>query len=449
MKHFQHFLLIIALLGTLASCKKDTGQDVALVTLTVQSSFDAENTTYGFGLEKNEVTITNLSTNQSLKATANAAGIATFNNISPGNYSIASSLAVSAADYNSKAGTNVQDAVVYNGTIGSQSVIQTTQADVTLKVGRVGDFVIKQIYYAGSNAVNGAIFRDQFFEIYNNSNQTLYADSLYFAQVMGVSSLASAVDQSKGFYLPNGQYDWTKSIGLNNTAANTGYIYAKTLFRIPGTGKQYPLEPGKSIVIAATALNHQIPFTGADGKAISVKDPTLTIDLSKADFEVYLGNIPGVNPLASDIDNTGVTNVTVIDNGGNRDLILDNLGRDGLVIFKTAADVTKWPAYPAPDVTSLTSSTKTNIQIPLNVVIDGVGLQHAVIASRTPKRMPDLIDAGETYVNGGSYSSQSVVRKTSKTVSGRVVLKDSNNSTNDFGNLTKADPSKQASSFIN
>ncbi|MES2416675.1 MAG: DUF4876 domain-containing protein [Bacteroidota bacterium] len=449
MKQIKYLFLITILLGALASCKKDKSNDVTLLKLDVKTTFDDENATFGFGLDKAEVTVINLVTNQSTKATSNASGTATFNNLSPGNYKITVVLTVAAADYNAKAGTNVQEDIIYNGTISSQSITQNTQANVMLKVGRVGDFVIKQIYYAGSNAANGAIFRDQFFEIYNNSNETLYADSLYFAQVMGMSAASSGIDLSKGFYQSNGQYDWTKSVGMNNPKANTDYIYAKTMFMIPGTGKQYPLAPGKSIIIAATALNHQAPYIGATGNPITVKDPSLTIDLSKADFEVYLGDVPGVNPLASDLDMPAVTNVKVIDNGSGRDLIIDNLGRDGLVIFKTAADVTKWPAYATPDVTTITPTTRINTQIPVGVIIDGVGLQHAVTASRVPKRLIDVIDAGETFVPGGSYSSQSVVRKTSKVVNGRIVLKDTNNSTNDFGMLTKADPSKQPSSFIN
>ena len=449
MKHFNKLMMMAILIVGLASCKKDNNDDVQPVSLTVKLSFDAANAGFGFTYEKTSVKITNLTTNQTYTTTAAADGTATFKSVSPGNYDLSATLPVTAADFNAKTGSNAVEDVTYNGSLTRQSVIADAQLAVTLTSGRIGDFVIKQIYYAGSSAANGAIFRDQFIEIYNNSNATLYADSLYFGQALGINTVSTRIDLTQGFYQSSGQYDWAKSVNMTATSPNTNFIYAKTIFMIPGTGKQHPVEPGQSIIIAASALNHQAPYTGADGRAISVKDPSLTVDLSKADFEVYLGDQPNINPLASDVNNPSVTNVTVIDNNTNRDLILDNLGRDGLFLFKTTADPKAWPKFATPDETQITISTKLFIQIPNQYIIDGVGLQQTVVASRMPKRMPDALDAGETFVPGGSYSSQAVVRKTNRTIGSRIVLKDSNNSTSDFGYLPKADPSKAATSFVN
>ncbi|PTT00535.1 hypothetical protein DBR11_09625 [Pedobacter sp. HMWF019] len=450
MKRFYSFLAILLMTGML-SCKKNdnSDMDVKPVTVSFKFSYDVDNASLGLSLEKIQVKLTNLTTSQVYNAVTGADGIATFKNLAPGNYDINSTQTLTAPDYNEKAGTNLTESIVFNGTLNRQSLTKDEQRSITLKTGRVGDLVIKQIYYAGSNVTKGAVFRDQFVEIYNNSSEVIYADSLYFGQVQNVASVATKIDQNKGFYLPAGQYDWTKSIKMNNTKANTDYVYMTTLFMIPGTGKQYPIAPGKSIIIAATAINHKSPFVGADGKTISVQDPSLTVDLSQADFEVYLGDQEGISPLASDVDNPLVPNMKVVSTGGNRDLVIDVLGRDGIVIFKTNEDPKKWPSYPTPDVTQIITTTKMYIQVPVNIIIDGVGLQHTVPASRIPKYMNDTIDAGETYVTAGSYQSQSVVRKTNKTVNGRIVLKDTNNSTNDFGTLGKADPSKSASSFIN
>lgn len=450
MNNFNKLLIFgLLILGFTACKKQDDINDVMPVNLSVKLIFDADNSSYGFTYEKAQVKITNLTTTQSYTATAAANGTVNFTSIAPGNYDVSTSLSISAADYNSKAGTNVQDAVVYNGTLSSQSVVSNTQLSVTLKTGRIGDFVIKQIYYAGSNPTNGAVFRDQFVEIYNNANETLYADSLYIAQAIGVNTAINSVDFTKSHFLPSGQYNWTKSQNMNDANANTNYIYVKALYMIPGSGRQHPVEPGKSIIIAASAINHQSPYTGTDGRSISVKDPSLTIDLTNADFEVYMGNYPGINPLASDLDNPAVTNLNVIHNVSSRDLIFDNLGRDGVVIFKSKINPATWNKYATPDVPQVIATTDLYIQVPVNILTDGVNLQHAVTASRIAHRFTDVIDAGETFVLGGSYSSQSVVRKTSKIVNGRVILKDTNNSTNDFGNLSKADPSKSASSFIN
>lgn len=73
---------------------------------------------------------------------------------------------------------------------------------------------------------------------------------------------------------------------------------------------------------------------------------------------------------------------------------------------------------------------------------------HPTESKRVPKRLPNVLDAVRTFVPAGQYSSQSLVRKTLKTVNGRRILKDTNNSSEDFGYLNKADVSKSASSFI-
>lgn len=446
MKYLNYFLLFTIFL--VSSCKKSDNNDVTLTTLSVKTAFDPDNETLGFDLKNIKVTATNLTTNQAYTAQSNSDGIATFE-VPAGNYNLAASITIAVSEYNQKAGTNVEDDVVFNGSLNNQNVVQSSNATISLKSGRIGDFVIKQIYYAGSSTRDGALFRDQFIEIYNNSNETIYADSLYFGQVQNVATIFSRIDFTKGFYQANGQWDWSKSLNMTGSNANTNFVYAETLFMIPGTGKQYPVEPGKGIVIAATAINHKAPYTNASGQTVTVINPELTVDLSKANFEVYLGSQPGINPLASDIDNPAVPNVNVITRGNGRDLILDNLGRDGLIIFKTKANVSAFPKYATPDVTQITASTNMFIQIPVNEILDGVGLQHAVTASRVPKRMPDVIDAGETFVTGGSYSSQSVIRKTRRTVSNRIVLQDTNNSTNDFGVLQRANPTGSAASFMN
>ena len=80
-------------------------------------------------------------------------------------------------------------------------------------------------------------------------------------------------------------------------------------------------------------------------------------------------------------------------------------------------------------------------------MIDAVEIITPLETSRIPKRLPTSLDVAGTFVTGGQYSSQSLVRKTAKTLNGRIVLQDSNNSASDFFTKTKADPSKPESSF--
>ncbi len=287
--------------------------------------------------------------------------------------------------------------------------------------------------------------RDQFIELYNNSNKVLYADSLYFAQLFGSNTASPNV--STGNFINDGstlnlQYDWSKSYGNSKGAeANTKYVYPRTIFRIPGNGTQYPVQPGESLVLAATAVNHKAPYTNAGGTSVSINDPSLTVDLSNADFEFYLRDVIP-NPLDSDVDNPGVPNLIVVDRLANRDLILDNPGREALIIFKTTADVTQYDRLAIPEYKTAadTIGRIRYLQLPVSGIIDAVQIQHATPSSRVPRRLVNSLDAGAFNVPAGQYSSQSMIRKTSVTVGSRKVLKDTNNSSEDFDYFDRANP---------
>jgi len=426
-----------------SSCKKEAVEEAQPIAQSFQLSFANENSGLGLALTNTEVTLTNKTTGNIIKAKADANGMVNFSSILPGNYAVVASLLVSAADYSTATGAYSATDVSFNGSIETNINSATGSLAITLTAGRLGDWVIKQIYYGGSNVSTGAIFRDQFIELYNNSNTVLYADSLYLAQVHGKNTRVSSIDISKPAFLPNGQFNWANAIGMAESSPNTNYVYAKTMYMIKGTGKQYPVQPGASIIIAQTAQNHKTPYIGADGVGISVKDPSLTVDLSKADFEAYYGDLPGVNPLPSDADNPNVPNLQVLRSDG-RDMILNSNGYEAIVIFKTSANISQWKSYPDPEKTVLTNTTDLFTQIPVAVLIDGVDITHSVVTSRAAKRLPDAIDAGFTFTAGGSYSSQSVIRKTSKTAGTRRILKDTNNSSQDFDYLTMADATKSA-----
>ncbi|PYF71512.1 DUF4876 domain-containing protein [Pedobacter nutrimenti] len=441
MKKIQLFSLLFILVCALSACKKDN-PEVGAVAATFQVKFDEQIAGLGLSPLNTEITLTNQVNGQINKAKADANGLVTFSSIIPGKYIAVATLTIKAKDYSNLTGVYTAEDVVFNANINAVVGDNSGTLVLNMKTGRLGDWVLKQIYYGGSSTTDGAVFRDQFIEIYNNSNEIMYADSLCIALVNGVNSITQ--DLTKPWFLSTGQFDWTKSLTMNNSKANSDYIYATTIVRIPGTGKKYPVEPGKSIIIAQNALNHKAPYTNNAGKEVGVKRPELTVDLSHADFEAYYGDLPGINVLATDIDNPLVPNLVVLYRISDRDLILDARGQEAIVLFKTKNDISSFPKFPAPDALAITSSTAQYVQLPNSMIIDGVELAATVDTKRVPHRLPSEIDAGFTFVPGGSYSSQSVIRKTGKTVNGRKVLKDSNNSSEDFDYLLMADPSKNA-----
>lgn len=446
-------VLGIVIIAILAGCKKDLTPSVPPINIIVKVVYDTTSGSYSFPKENIAVKISNDLLGSSASAITDNSGLAIFNSVSSGLYNVAATIKISAAQYESITGIATKDSVTFNGTLANLNLNTATNntLEVKLALGTIGDWVIKQLYYAGSNTTNGAVQRDQFIEVYNNSNDTLYADSLYIMQLAGNNTGVASTDLTKGYYISAEsdilykQFDWSKSIGMPASlgdAANRSYVYAKTLFRVPGNGKTYPVLPGKSFLIASTAINHKAPYVSSTGTSININDPSLTVDLSGANFEVYLGDIIS-NPLNTDIDNLNVPNLVVLDRGSGRDLIFDNPGRDAVAIFKTDADIaTAWTKYPASTETSVTSATTLYYQVPNSVIIDAMQIQNpsATSSQRVARKLVATLDAGVTNVPSGQYSSQSSIRKKAKTVSGRIVLMDTNNSTNDFDYLDKAEP---------
>jgi len=432
-------LLFIAF--ALASCKKYQGNitEIHPVKYQVITSYASDNLGKVLPKARIELTITNTKTNVSQKYLTKSDGTFTIESISPGVYDISASIKIPASDYTTLTGETVTKEVVFNASEKAKIITVQDNQITALKLisGTTGPWVIKQIYYAGSNTTTGASFRDQFIEIYNNTDSVLYADSLYIAEAIGLQNFTA----SNVYRQSNSQYDWSKSQAMpSDIDANNGYIYTRALLMIPGTGKQYPVKAGESIVLAQTALNHKSPFTGTDGKTITARDPSLTIDLSGADFEAYYAPfLP--KPLASDVDNPSVPNVEVLSYNGT-DLILDNPGRMGYVIFKNKgqADIKTLPQYPFPTIAPPSANSDKYYQIPINFIIDGVEIQPNTASARVPKKLGASLDALYTYVPNGAYSSQSVIRKTETTINGRKILKDTNNSAEDFDFLPIAIP---------
>lgn len=449
------YLAMIIVAGLYACQKKDLGTTAAPVNLNIAIEYGSEVNSIGLRKDSSLIRITNATSGTVKEAYTNNNGVANFESITPGTYTITASITIAKNTYQQLSGTVVDQDVVFNGNITNQSITELqTNINIPLVTGRLGNLVFKQIYYAGSNTSSGAVFRDQFFEIYNNSADTLYADSLCFAQLIGSNN--NKANYPAHGYQVNNQFDWTQSIGINDANANTNYVYARAVFMIPGTGKQVPVYPGKSIVVAQTAQNHTAPYVLNDGTTQGITNPALTVDLSKADFETYLvdykraeSSTPSTfKPYKWDVDNPGVTNMVVHYTTVN-DMVLENTGREALIIYKTngANPKTVFPFYPDPTVTAIASTTTLYQQIPVKNIIDAVELQKVIENERVPKRLPNTLDAGPTNVTGGEYTSQSLVRKTVRTVNGRRILQDTNNSANDFATKSKADPSKTEASF--
>ncbi|MBN9285435.1 MULTISPECIES: DUF4876 domain-containing protein [Flavobacterium] len=436
----KKILLLLSAALAFSSCSDDDFGDgnngLQPVNFSVNLKYDT--TAFnGEAVQQGAVILTNTNTGDTYTVQSNTSGVATFNAIIPGTYNITATKTLTSAEFNTQFGyTPETPSVLFNG--AQEQVIvnaNVSGTELKLKTIRIGDLVIKQIYYAGSHAQQGAVFRDQFIEIYNNSNEKIYADGLCIGQLYGKTSTTSA-----SYTLSNGQFDWSKSIGMTSgSAANTDYVYADYVIKVPGNGTEYPILPGESIVIAQTGINHKAPLVDNSNEPLTVQNPDLTVDLSNAEFEVYLGDYRlslGEEVYRYDIQNPAVKDMNIAYWGRqgysspNKDFLMDNLGRDSFVIFREE-NLNAYPNFSDPSVTNIINTTKFFIQIPKVKIIDGVELQHYNPSSQRPKMLQAEVDA--SFINcDAAYNSQAVIRKTKTIVNGRKILEDTNNSSNDF-----------------
>lgn len=400
-------LALFILLG-FSACNDD--DEVQLANLKVQVT--ASNTFSTLSLQGIKVVITNTTDNTEETSTTDSEGIAYFADIAPGIYNISTSVDLTAE----KAGeiSGYYEALTLNATANSVSLLAGVDSEetVTLDGKPSASLVIKEFYYNGANdPTYSVLFKDQFVEIYNNSSETIYADGLYIAGLAPQDNGSSKTDTPTPLDL-------------------TEYVYATKILQVPGTGNDNPIAPGKSIVICLNAVDY------TDGGANDY-----SVDLSGADFETYaidwLESEGRKGNAYFDLDNADVPNMTCIYN------FIENYGwfnfdipSASIAIFRNDNFTIERVANPLRDEPGYSDYF---VKIAVADIIDGIDMMFSAQTGNF-KRLPTSVDAGFNYVEGNSYTGQSVRRKVAKEVDGRKILMDTNNSSNDFEALAKPTP---------
>lgn len=381
------FSMLMAFSLVLTSCNDN--ENVSPVTVGYQVTVRYPDTYKDRIAANAEVTLTNSVTGASVKVNTSEAGVASFTDILPGTYQVSVKKDLTTAE--ALAQTGIEAEVYLNASLTNHQIQASGETAVQLIGSKVGGLVFKEIYYTGSPDF---YFYDQFYEIYNNSTDTLYADSLCIGDAAGNPWVSSA----------------SKPSGFQN---DKDYTYMQNVWMVGGTGKTYPIAPGKSIIIAETAINHQTDPLG---------NPKSPVNLGKgvADFETY------VSTSNRDVDNPDVPNmIQVYWGAGTLFDWLTSVFGPSMVIFK----------HPNPGSLPLvvepnSESTRRYVQVPVGNVIDAVEALSNQNAGAF-KRLPTSLDAGFKYCSG-TYTKQAIRRKVKTTLNGRRVLQDTNNSTNDL-----------------
>jgi hypothetical protein len=322
-------------------------------------------------------------------ATTDAEGVARFPNAIPGTYRLAAHRPLTDSEVAQGGGavhafgdgmmTNVSNAV-----------------ERTLKLGptREGSVVFSEVY--ATAPFSGYDFH-MYFELHNNSQETVYLDGMIFGTMLGVPNV-------EGGLAPT----CAESDPLRNDPDG---VWAHFLHQFPGSGAEHPLLPGEVAVVAVDAIDH------------SVVDPHFP-DLSGADFE-----LEGTG----DVDNPAVPNLPEVGvepwflGHGLRFFISD--------IFFLAEDLD--PSSLERRVLRL-NSDQTYLRIPADALLDVMATEEddALNDQRFSHCFPivhrsfDRLGGG--FVKNGEDLGFSVQRLVIGTVNGRKILQDTNTSAVDL-----------------
>lgn len=341
--------------------------------------------------ESYDVTISNFATGTAIEAKTEN-GLATATGIVPGVYTVTVSATQNEGGFTyTIAGSESNASLLADGD------------EVTVKVDAVKEaaLVFKEIYYTG---VKDFYFRDQFYEIYNNSTEVVYADSLCIAETIFASYDKSII------------YEWP----IENADQ---YVFVKVVWQIQGDGHTYPIKPGESFVISQWATNH---------KAESLSNGVSPVDLTGAEFEAIEKESTAPSGLVL-TDNPAINMKKVIQAGYPMPQWLTSVSGSQYIIFK--------PSKPLKNEDFLTATNADYNGVGREVLISDVIDAVQTVSDETGMNvlgLPKVLDAGAIWCSG-QYVGESIARKIKETrPDGTKVYQDSNNTTNDFE--VKKDP---------
>lgn len=261
-------------------------------------------------------------------------------------------------------------------------------------------FVISEIFFAWSKTPEGKFYTvDQFIELYNNTDTVLYADGLCIAETKIKTSHV--------------QENFSPDI-------RSEAVPIRVAYRIPGSGKEHPVQPGATFVVCDIAINHK-----------GENNPN-SVDLSKADFEWY------DDYKNKDVDVPEVPNMERFVKEYNRGMWkLFNKGEHSYILFKvpnstTAQQFSEAQAFTYEATLNGETYTKNIWKVENNKIIDAV--ECSTPSGFKWKAMSPTLDLTWTHSGDGNDErfGHSVKRKISHKDDSRIVLQDTNDSATDF-----------------
>ncbi len=267
------------------------------------------------------------------------------------------------------------------------------------------DFIFEEIFFSGTLRSSGLqYYGDSYIKIYNNTDHVLYADGLAFCESKFKSTQ---------------YFEYTPDIRKDTMTVWSLYV-------IPGSGHDHPVQPGQSLILCDTGIDHR------------TANPN-SFDLSAADWEWY---DVSSQPDHMDIDSETVPNLDkwycytlsfyILHNRGFTSFALARIPIDKLQYLRDYKYTYNYTMYlPAGTFYMEQDAYK----IPNSWIVDGVNC--SIEAKRLWNILPPSIDAGWTHCGKIDKDETRYFRSVRRKLQylnpdGTMHLQDTNNSTEDF-----------------
>lgn len=299
-----------------------------------------------------------------------------------------------------------EDTDVFNGS-ADKVVLSGKDIETSLKlsVSKAGSIVIKEIYCGGCKKLpeEGNYQTDQYIILHNNDYNVQYLDSLCFGTLAPYRSTGSNPWGILPDFVPVIQAVW----------------------QFPGDGNDFPLQPGEDAVLCLRgAIDHAAQYP-------------LSVNLNKPDYFVcynptYFSNT-SYHPAPGDLISQD-RYLDVVVKTGKANAYTMSVQSPAVVIFRSQGVSIQDFVDVTDNITPVPGSSVDNVvKVPYEWILDAVEVFEGS-SSNNQKRLQSSVDAGYVMLSD-TFLGHSLIRlvdEEATAASGYEILRDTNNSLNDF-----------------
>ena len=299
-----------------------------------------------------------------------------------------------------------EDTDVFNGSADKIVLAgKDIETSLRLSVSKAGSIVIKEIYCGGCKKLpeEGNYQTDQYIILHNNDYNVQYLDSLCFGTLAPYRSTGSNPWGILPDFVPVIQAVW----------------------QFPGDGDDFPLQPGEDAVLCLRgAIDHAAQYP-------------LSVNLNKPDYFVcynptYFSNT-SYHPAPGDLISQE-RYLDVVVKTGKANAYTMSVQSPAVVIFRSQGVSIQDFVDVTDNITPVPGSSVDNVvKVPYEWILDAVEVFEGS-SSNNQKRLQPSVDAGYVMLSD-TFLGHSLIRlvdEEATAASGYEILRDTNNSLNDF-----------------